>query len=167
MDTRYSISEVADKLNVTKQCIYNKLKVLNKQLAGELFFKNRVRYLTEKGLSIIEKDLNSTDSKNSTDSIDSTESIESVESVESVELKKQIHLLNNYIDDIKLANNSQIEILKEQLKIKDNQLESKDKLIENMQILLKQSQTTLEKYTVKYIETSKKTIFKKFFEKFK
>lgn len=127
----YSVSEVSQLTGLSKQTIYNKLKLKN--LQEHISKKQGISYIDEVGFNLIKDSLN-------------------------FETNDLNHLKNNEGDnaanaeiatdteDLKLENNL-FKALIEQLNRKDKQIEEKDlqihelhKLIENNQVLLKQEQ---------------------------
>lgn len=167
----FSINEAAQELNVTKQCIYKKIKTLN-ELNNHIFIKNNIKYISKEGLDLIYKNLNSEQVNESLNDLNELNNLNLNSLIRLIEnYKEQIVLLNtqheNHLNDLKNNYLFQIESLTEQLKTKDFQIETKDqqflqqtKLIENMQVLLKQHQDTNQK-----LIEEKKSIWQRLFRK--
>lgn len=130
----YSVSEASESIGLSKQSIYNKLKL--KELQGHIVKKQGITYIDDIGLNLIKDSLNNlkiekTDLNCLNIKNDDTTANEEV-ATDTADLK---------LDD-KLYN-----VLIKQLETKDKQIEEKDiqihelhKLIENNQVLLKDNQ---------------------------
>jgi predicted DNA-binding protein YlxM (UPF0122 family) len=120
-----TINEIANKLNVTKQCIYQKI-YNSKELEQCTYKKDGVKYVTFKGFKIINDSLNGESSSKKKET--STDS----------------ELNTKYINDLKNLYDSRIADLKEEIqnlrKMNESiqkESDNKNKLLENMQVLLK------------------------------
>lgn len=122
MDKLYNVGEIAELLNVTKQCIYKKINSLE-NVKQHLTIKNKTKYLTNEGISILKQNI-----KPNTES-----SILNVEHRLKSYYEKQIENLKEII----IKNNDDHERI---LQLLQNQLITKDKHLENMQVLLKNEQ---------------------------
>lgn len=127
----YTVSEVSDSTGLSKQTIYNKLKL--KELQEHISKKQGVTYIDEVGFNLI-KDSLKIESNDLNDLKDAKNDNASNEEVAMD------------VEDLKL-DNELFKVLIEQLNRKDKQIEEKDlqihelhKLIENNQVLLKQEQ---------------------------
>jgi predicted DNA-binding protein YlxM (UPF0122 family) len=170
----YTISEIAEKLNVSRQYIYKKVNQLDNDLKQYTSSRNGVKYISLKGFEIISNSINVNKKVNLVD--DNSKLIDfyrqqveelkkEVETVHKNHDDKIVEIKNNYdnqfnnfqifhreqIDEIKNSYENQFEHFKKealeknkQLESKDKQLESKDKLLENMQVLLKDQKLLLE-----------------------
>ena len=165
----YTINQVSEILKVSKQCIYKKLNLLKDVLNPHLSIQNGIKYLSEEGLQIINKNLNSNKKLKDLKSLKKFEYDENVIEIfkqQINDLKQQkenlqheletrvFELSKNHkeqINEIKSSYENQFEHFKKesfeknkQLESKDKQLENKDKLLENMQVLLKDQKLLLE-----------------------
>lgn len=161
----FKIFEVADKLEVSKVTIYNKIKVLNKDIKPFIHKLKGVTYIDETGIEIIKANL---DSKNTLNNFKTNSNSNNSDMSEDADI---INRLNTFNESVTALNKDYISSLKDQisnlqkeLDIKNNQLESKDKLIENFQVLMKDDKEKillLEDQVVS--QSSKKNIFKRLF----
>lgn len=126
----YDVSQVASKLNVSKQSIYNKLKL--KEYKNKILIKQGKTYIDDDLLNLIKDNLKIKANLNMNDNIDASEELQDVDSI-------------TLDDDLLNLNKDLIDLLKDQLKEKDLQLHEKDiqihelhKLIENNQVLLRE-----------------------------
>lgn len=117
----YSVAEVSDTIGVSKQSIYNKMKL--KELEEHISKKQGITYIDEVGLNLIRNSLNTT-----TDDLNCSknESEDNGLDEESATCKEDSTLDKEFFN-----------LLKEQLKEKDIQIHELHKLIENNQVLLK------------------------------
>jgi hypothetical protein len=117
----YSVAEVSESIGVSKQSIYNKMKL--KELEEHITKKQGITYIDEVGLNLIRSSLNT-----STDDLKGSKN------------KRQDSTLNEEAttrEDDSTFNNDIFNLLKEQIKEKDLQIRELHKLIENNQVLLK------------------------------
>lgn len=129
----YDVSQVASKLNVSKQSIYSKLKL--KEYKDKVLMKQGKTYIDDDLFKMIQDSLKfkvdlNTDIKEAIN--EATTDKENTEDI-------------NTSEDILNLNKDLIDLLKDQLKEKDFQLHEKDiqihelhKLIENNQVLLRE-----------------------------
>jgi predicted DNA-binding protein YlxM (UPF0122 family) len=128
-----TISEIAEKLNVSKQCIYNKLKILKTELNSHIYIRNGVKYLTKEGYKIIDTSLN-------------YDNADTIKNDPNNEFNLSTH--KNEIENIKTIYEKRIVDLKEQISYLQKESLEKNRLLENMQVLLKE-QKLIESKTKK------------------
>lgn len=135
----YDVEQVASKLNVSKQAIYNKLKL--KEYKNKIIIKQGKTMLDDDLIKLIQDNLKFKSNMNTDDNSDPK-----------IEPKEADTTMLN--DDFINMNQELIKTLLDQLKIKDMQIQEKDtqikalndrlqqeqKLHENAQVLLRQEQ---------------------------
>jgi predicted DNA-binding protein YlxM (UPF0122 family) len=132
----YRITEIANKLNVSRQTIHKKVKLLEADLEPFMIVKNDVKYYTDEAVELIKDTITFTSPKEN-------DTISDNDNSQTIDINEYIKLQNNYIAS-----------LQSEIDTKNKQLETKDKLLENMQVLLKQEQQGLQENSklIKYIE---------------
>lgn len=117
----YTVGETAKLLNVTKQCIYKKINLLN--VDQHLTTMNNTKYITNAGIEILRKNIKLANS----------------EPFNNVEQRLMTHYEQQILDlkDNIVKNSKEYEKI---IQILQNQLETKDRHLENMQVLLKNEQ---------------------------
>jgi hypothetical protein len=143
------IHDVAEKLNISRMTVYNKLN--NKEIYKELkpFLKKikKVQYMSAEGIEILKKYIPVKDSSKNNNQFESKIDSKDNEFKEMIDSMKDLQV--NYISDLK----NQVEYLQDQLK-------NKDEIIKNFQILLKNEQEN----NLKLLESKQKTIWDKIFK---
>lgn len=120
---RYTVSQAAKKLNVSRQTIYIKLNKLD--LQDHIIIENNTKYITDKGLDIIRESI--------TKQVDSKDD-------SYIDSKVDVNNDVNLQDNLTSLNSDYINSLKEEIQYLREQLVYRDKLLENMQVLLKGEQ---------------------------
>lgn len=118
----YDVEQVASKLNVSKQSIYNKLKL--KEYKDKILMKQGKTYIDDDLLKMIQDNLKTKANLNTNDATQTQE-----------EPQDEDNTIND--EDILNINKALISALLEQLKEKDIQIHELHKLMENSQVLLR------------------------------
>lgn len=135
----YDVEQAAIKLNVSKQSIYNKIKL--KEFKDKVVKKAGKTFIDEDLLNLIKESLKSKGEVETDKEENQAKEEVAADTTEFINLNK------GFIGNLQ----EQIEFLKQQLSIKDQQiqkqndifqqeLQEKNKLMENMQVLLKNEQ---------------------------
>ena len=134
----YKVVDVAKMLDVSKVTIYEKMKLLKKELKPYIKLKGNVKYVDTQGIEIIRKSLKDyqEEENNFTNTLLNTEH----------DIEGSIE--NPYIQHLK----EEIEYYRNQLKAKDEQINTHMELIQNFQVLIKQEQTKYLLLEEKYKE---------------
>lgn len=145
----YTITEAANELNVTRQCIYKKLSLLKDELKSYIVIKNSQKFLAVEGIDIINRNLNPIEEEKKVsienNNIDNNVNELNVLNTQLItQYENQISDLKKNIDFLKSNYENQILHLTNESSEKNKQLESKDRLLENMQVLLKNQQLLLD-----------------------
>jgi hypothetical protein len=140
-----TIKEVAEKLNVTKQCIYYKLNN-EKELKNYVYKRDGIKFIKKEGINLIHNSLNE----------EIKEEVKYNKS-NSSEANKIYEIYEKHIDNL----NKEIEHLKKESEEKNNMINSilneskeKNKLLENMQVLLKEQKLTIESFETKKMKNN-------------
>ena len=142
----YSIADLSDILNISKQAVYKKISQFSSELEGCIHKVNGKIQLDETGLNFL---------KSNTIVKDSNTDFQQVENG-----LNNFKLVEKSFNQLVESLNNQIEFLRSEIDNKNNQLEKKDQLIENMQVLLKQNQDANQK-----LLEEKKSIWNRIFKK--
>lgn len=130
----YTVEQVANLLNVSKQTIYNKLKLI--EFKNKILIKQGQKYIDDELLSLIKNNLKIKSNFKDNDNLNTQ-----------AEAEKAQDIIAD--DDLLNLNKDLIYALLEQLKVKDkqiedlnNRLEQEQELTKNMQVLQLKQQTT-------------------------
>lgn len=125
----YTVEQVANQLNVSKQAIYSKLKL--KEYKDRILIKQGKKYIDDTLFNLIKDNLKVKTNLNNDNNVNT----------QAYEEKSQDTILN---DDLLNLNKELINTLLDQLKEKDKQIQEKDnqirelhQIVQNSQILLK------------------------------
>jgi len=138
MENNYTITEAANKLLITRQSVYRKIKKLQNELQQFLTIENNTQYISEEGIDIIKKNLscnkNLKQNENVTnESNNKSDNVTEIQNIITI-FQKQYE---NQIIDLKKQFEKEIEHLR-------NESMEKNKLLENMQILLRDQKLLVE-----------------------
>jgi len=158
----YTVEEAAEKLNVSKVAIYNKIKL--PEFRTKIIKKHGKSYIPEDLLKFIKDNLkvsinlkddaNTKNTKN-----DQTAATSTVKDDEVNFNKEQINFIKGY-ENLLDINKNLIETLKGQLNVKDTQLQAKDIQIHELSERLKQEQKLLENSQVLLKDKPKPEVLK-------
>jgi hypothetical protein len=131
---QYTIAEIAEKLQVSKVTVYNKIKDFNLKEFTEV---NRgVKYLNQEGFEVLNESIGLT-----------LEQYKEFKGLNKEFKEPPINLLDTLNIEVQTVKNEYINHLKTQIETKDNQifelmeqLKNKDRLLANSQIIQKQQQ---------------------------
>lgn len=119
----YKVSEIAEKLNVTRQGVYYWIKKLDKELKPHLYKRDGATVVDDEGLELLKEKMESKEDFTG----DSTE-----EENNSGNASANGELLDY------------IETLKNQLNRKDEQIDKLTDLVQNSQVLIRENQQRIE-----------------------
>lgn len=130
----YTVEQVANLLNVSKQTIYNKLKLI--EFKDKILIKQGQKYIDDELLSLIKNNLKIKSNFKDNNNLNTQAEAEKIQDIIAD-------------DDLLNLNKDLIYSLLEQLKVKDkqiedlnNRLEQEQELTKNMQVLQLKQQTT-------------------------
>lgn len=140
----YTIAEVAEKLNISKVTVYNKLAVFKKDIKAHVKFKNKVKYIDTKGVELINQSIDTSKLNNK---LKTTLTEEFNQECIQPDNNKHLNRLNEQyiidlkeqISDLKNESSEQKKFFKEELNNKNTHISELTKLLENSQVLLKQN----------------------------
>jgi chromosome segregation ATPase len=158
-DKLFTITEAANELNVTRQCVYKKLTVLRKDLKPYIVVKNSQKFLTTDGIELINENLNSSNNNKKNDKAINEVNSKDVLKDEIKHITELKIMYEDRIKELKEENENRIKDLKEEIdNLRDesrekNKLissiqresESKNDLLKNMQILIKEKEENSKK----------------------
>lgn len=137
----YKVVDVAKMLDVSKVTIYEKMKLLKKELKPYIKLKGNVKYIDTQGIEIIRRSLKDYQEEENNQENFTKSKLNTEHDIEgSIE--------NAYIQHLK----TEIEYYRNQLKAKDEQINTHMELIQNFQVLIKQEQTKYLLLEEKYKE---------------
>lgn len=166
----YTVSQISENLNVSKQTVYKKLSGLKKELKPFIKMKQGIKCIEEEGVEIIRNSIrtlkdDTVDINDLNDELNVDD--ENIESEVSATVVNELNeLKQEYITSLK----ERIEKLEEQLNTKDDQLNNKDELLRNFQVLMKQQEqmSTENQKLIGWINNAreeKKSLFSRIFRR--
>jgi hypothetical protein len=156
----FSIAKLANKLNVSRQTIYNKIDELQLELEPYIVTTKNVKHYKIEAVTIIKNSIKSQPDKSINKSIKNTINADYNQVLEGLR-DLQVNYTSNLLDQIKQLENqirekdsqlnekdkqfeNQLKVKDSQLSEKDKQLNNKDELLRNFQILLKNEQENIK-----------------------
>lgn len=153
MDESYlTITEIANRLNVSRQYIYKLIEKenLQEELEDYIIIKNKTKYISINALDILKNNIKNKDEKRTYTTKKKNETDLYKEHIDY--LKGEIEKREDFYKDL-------INDMRQRISFFEEESLKKDKLLENMQVLLKQKEEILQLADKK--NTSRWNFFKK------